>query len=62
MIKTVWVGTIAFQGADAEIEAMQRRTFGKGCHKNACADACTFSDRLRNPLVSVGLCAVRAKP
>ena len=29
MIKTVWVGTIAFQGTDAEIEAMKRRTFGK---------------------------------
>ena len=29
MIKTVWVGTIAFQGTQAEIEEMQRRTFGK---------------------------------
>lgn len=29
MIKTVWVGTIAFQGTDAQIESMMRRTFGK---------------------------------
>lgn len=28
-IRTAYIGTIAFQGTDAEIEEMQRRTFGK---------------------------------
>ena len=28
MIKTVWIGTIAFQGTEAEIAAMIRRAFG----------------------------------
>lgn len=28
-INTRYIGTIAFQGTDKEIEAMQRRTFGK---------------------------------
>ena len=28
MIKIVWIGTIAFQGTEAEIYAMIRRTFG----------------------------------
>jgi hypothetical protein len=27
MIKTVWIGTIAFQGTEAEIKAMIRKTF-----------------------------------
>lgn len=28
MIKTVWVGTIAFQGTDAQIDEAMQRYFG----------------------------------
>ena len=29
MIKTVWVGTIAFQGTDAQIDEAMQRYFGE---------------------------------